>query len=462
MSFSEKILEKSDSYVFYKEGYEKLLQKDKENQETIKLKNREINGKKKFIEKKKLETQTKNDKIKDLRQQIAEEKEFISALQLEIEDYKNLIDSLEKKVSDIAQDLNKDLHDVNIAYVINSFPEHSQTFVINELKWLVENGYNVVVFFKREPEKAIDLNFEIISKQYESSAQLEKLLLDFDINLVHTHFVYPTCTKFTYPICDKLKIPFTVFAHAFDIFRQKSIEENNIDKISSSESCMGIFTLSKFHREFLIKHGAREDKIIITKQATDYKLCEVRKRDEIKKIIAISRFVEKKGINVMIDAAKFLENEDFEFEIYGFGELEEEYQQQINRLNSNNITIKGELQPPEVIEKLKDADLLISPCIIAENGDMDGFPTILFEAMAVGTPFIATDVSAIPEIIDDCENGFIVSAGDCKALAMKIMEISSMDFDELYQICIKAQSDVKNISSVEKTMNTYIQTVSQN
>ena len=139
-----------------------------------------------------------------------------------------------------------------------------------------------------------------------------------------------------------MKIPFTVFAHAVDIFKYEIEKINNLEEITNSKYCKAIFTLSEYHRNHLISRGVPEEKIVITRQATDYEINELEFKDkEIKNIISISRFVEKKGIDVLIDAAKILEDEDFEFSIYGFGNLEKEYRKQIEELGLSNVSIKG-------------------------------------------------------------------------------------------------------------------------
>lgn len=349
---------------------------------------------------------------------------------------------------------------LNIAYVLNSFPSHSETFVVSEVKWLVENGYNVVVFRNKNSKKPVEIDFDVENFLFKDCYQLEKLLIENKIDLIHTHFVYPIGTNYTYPIAEKLKIPFTLFAHAFDIFVRENAEVNQIREISKSKYCKAIFTLSEFHKDYLVKCGALEDKIVLTKQATNYEIADIQpKTNNIKRIVSVSRFVEKKGLDVLIDAAKLLENEDYEFLIYGFGALEEEYQKQIEDLQCKNVFLEGELQPSEVRDVLMNSDLLVAPCKVAENGDMDGFPTVVFESMAVGLPILTTKVSAIPEIINDGENGFIVQPENPSELALKIKEISSLSDEKLFEIRKKAQDDVIANSSVEKTMNRYIETL---
>lgn len=410
MSFKQKILEKSDSYNYYKDNYSSLKKQLKD----------------------------KNNLIKE---------------------YESLIFNFEQRY-DKSDSLKKDIKDLNIAYILLAFPVHSQTFVVSEIKWLMENGYNVCVFRHIDAGKTVELDFDVENYQFGNILQLELLLVEHDIDFVHAHFADFVCNNFTYPVCKKLKIPFTVFAHAYDIFRDDLIKKSRIDEMSNSEYCKAIFTLSEFHRNYLIERNVNPDKIVITKQASSYNVHELTKREgKIRNIVSISRFVEKKGLDVLIDAAKLLEDEDFVFEIYGFGDLQDELQKRIDDLKCTNISIKGELQPDEVESKLMESDLLASPCKVAANGDMDGFPTVIFEAMGCGIPFVTTAVSAIPEIVTDGINGFITDPENPEKLAEKIREVSNLSADELFEIRKQAQEDVQRISSVDNTMNRFIDTI---
>lgn len=360
-----------------------------------------------------------------------------------------------------------DLHDLNIAYVLKGFPTLSQTFVLNELKYLIENDYNVVVFCYKDPMDSVELDLDLEVVRFDSpdlsedlSSNLEDLLLKYEIDLIHTHFVYPPCTEFTFPVADRMGIPFTVFAHAVDIFKYDVEKINRVDEIANSDFCKAIFTLSQYHKNHLIDRGVVEEKIVITRQATDYEINDLEfKEGEVKNIISISRFVEKKGIDVLIDAAKILENDGFEFSIYGFGDLEKDYNDQIEKLGLNNISVKGLLDGPEEVKKVfNQSDLLVSPCRIAKSGDRDGIPTVIFEAMAYGVTVLTTKVSAIPEVINDGENGFIVSPDNPEELALKIREIATLSDEERFKIAKQAQEDVQKLSSVENTMNTLLKT----
>lgn len=364
-----------------------------------------------------------------------------------------------------------DLHDLNIAYVLKGFPTLSQTFVLNELKYLIENNYNVVVFCYKDPMDSVELDFDLEVIRFDSpnlsedlTANLEDLLLKYEIDLIHTHFVYPPCTEFTFPVAEKMKIPFTVFGHAVDIFKHDVEKVNRVDEITSSDYCKAIFTLSQYHKNHLISRGVPEEKIVITRQATDYEIHDLEFNErEIKNIISISRFVDKKGIDVLIDAAKILEDEDFEFSIYGFGKLEKKYKKQINDLGLENISVKGLLNGPKEVQKVfSKSDILVSPCRISKNGDRDGIPTVIFEAMAYGVTVLTTNVSAIPEVIEDGKNGFLVESENPKELALKIKEIAQLSNGERFEIAKQAQIDVQNLSSVENTMSTVLKTWGSN
>lgn len=356
----------------------------------------------------------------------------------------------------------KNLKNIKIAYVLSDFPTLSQTFVINELRWLKNKGYNVKVFSFSSPEMPVDLDFDLEVIRFDSDdllGNLEKLLIEHKIELIHTHFVYPVGTLFTFPVSQKLKIPFTLFAHAADIFKYEIDKINKISEVTNSEYCKGIFTLSRFHKNYLIERGVPSNKIIITKQATNYEIEPITLNDnKTKSIVSISRFVEKKGLDDLIDIAKILENENYNFSIYGFGDLEDELRAKIEKLNLNNISIKGRLNGAKEVKKvLKEADLLVSPCKRGSDGDLDGFPTVVFEAMGYGTPILTTNVSAIPEVISDGVNGFIVESNNKEAFALKIKEIMSLSKEDILKIVTRAQKDVQNESSVEMTMEKLIE-----
>lgn len=121
--------------------------------------------------------------------------------------------------------IGRGIDELRIGYVLWDFPSFSQTFVMNELRWLVENNYEVKVFYKVAPDKEAEVDFNIEAVKVRNSSDLAGKIQEYRINMLHSHFVFPACTRLTYPAAEKAGVPFTVFAHAVDIFHKKMINE---------------------------------------------------------------------------------------------------------------------------------------------------------------------------------------------------------------------------------------------
>src|SRR5262249_14581979 len=105
-------------------------------------------------------------------------------------------------------------------------------------------------------------------------------------------------------------------------------------------------------------------------------------------------------------------------QIIGTGVLEDALRAQIERLDlAARVALIGPRPQIEVMKHLQGAAVLALPCVIAGDGDRDGLPNVLIEAMALGTPCVSTDVTGIPEIVRDRETGLIVAQHDPVQLA---------------------------------------------
>ena len=71
----------------------------------------------------------------------------------------------------------------------------------------------------------------------------------------------------------------------------------------------------------------------------------------------------------------------------------------------------------DLLPLLKQADAFVLPCVMAKDGDQDGIPVSLMEAMAYGVPCVSTEVSGVPELIEDGKEGLLVPEKDATALA---------------------------------------------
>jgi glycosyltransferase involved in cell wall biosynthesis len=84
------------------------------------------------------------------------------------------------------------------------------------------------------------------------------------------------------------------------------------------------------------------------------------------------------------------------------------------------VSLPGARTQEELVDAYRRATLLALPCRVLRNGDRDGIPNVLVEAMAAGLPVVSTAVSGIPELIESGENGLLVPEGDDVALAAAI------------------------------------------
>lgn len=329
--------------------------------------------------------------------------------------------------------------DLKIAYFCWHFPVPSETFILNELRILKEQGLDVRVFCRQIPYPDFALDIDIEFDRVASPEELSAKLIETGRNVVHGHFVHPVVSKMVWPACKMAKIPFTCMAHAQDIFRYENDVENQIEEFSVDPLCKKVFTLSKFHRQYLIDRGVPPEKIEINSNCVDPDLfsdgkVEDRYKREQRSICAISRFAEKKGLENLIRASSFLKEESIQINIFGYGPLEKEFRNLISEQNLSNVTLHGQLSGRDsILEVFRNHDLLVVPSVRAEDGDMDGIPTTLLEAMSSGLPVLTTPVAGIPDLVKDGSTGLLTDDPSPKALAKKIAE-----FYEMPEVAIKA------------------------
>ncbi|MGV2831203.1 glycosyltransferase [Myxosarcina sp. GI1(2024)] len=145
--------------------------------------------------------------------------------------------------------------------------------------------------------------------------------------------------------------------------------------------------------------------------------------DSSTKLVSVCRLVEKKGIEYAIRAVAKLarSRRNIEYNIVGDGELKPKLQELITELNiGDRIKLLGWKQKTEVIDLLNNSDLLLAPSVTARNGDREGIPVALMEAMAMGLPVISTLHSGIPELVEHGVSGFLVPERDSDAIAEKL------------------------------------------
>ncbi|RSC60270.1 colanic acid biosynthesis glycosyltransferase WcaL [Citrobacter amalonaticus] len=164
-------------------------------------------------------------------------------------------------------------------------------------------------------------------------------------------------------------------------------------------------------------------------------------------IISVARLTEKKGLHVAIEACRQLKEQGvaFRYRILGMGPWERRLRTLIEQYQLDDVIEMPGFKPShEVKTMLDNADVFLLPSITGTDGDMEGIPVALMEAMAVGIPVVSTVHSGIPELVDAGESGWLVPENDAHALAQQLALFSQLDHQTLEPIIQRAREKVEH------------------
>ena len=142
--------------------------------------------------------------------------------------------------------------------------------------------------------------------------------------------------------------------------------------------------------------------------------------EPLKKIITVSRLVEKNGIEYLIRAIKVLDEEynlKVALRIFGDGKLREKLEKIVEDFKIKGVEFAGEIANKEVYDRLKQADVFVRPSL------SEGLGNAFLEAMSVNVPVIATPVGGIPDFLEEGKTGWFCNTKDPKSIAEKIKYI---------------------------------------
>jgi glycosyltransferase involved in cell wall biosynthesis len=148
--------------------------------------------------------------------------------------------------------------------------------------------------------------------------------------------------------------------------------------------------------------------------------------DSIPLILSVGRLRAKKGFDTLIAACAQLamRGVPFRCEIIGYGPEEAALKQQIDRLGlASRVTLLGKCSHAQVLQRMAAAAVFALPSRIEENGDRDGVPNVILEAMASGTPVVSTRISGIPEAVQHDATGLLVEPDDAPALSRALQQV---------------------------------------
>lgn len=200
----------------------------------------------------------------------------------------------------------------------------------------------------------------------------------------------------------------------------------------------------------LEKMGCPAHKIAVSRMGVDMERFSVRPVKAAAKtldIISVARLTEKKGLHVAIEACRLLKERGvkFRYNILGLGPWETRLRTLIEQNQLvGEVHMLGFKPNHEVKAMLDKADLFLLPSVTGGDGDMEGIPVALMEAMAVGIPVVSTVHSGIPELIDAGESGWLVPEYDAVALANQLQAFASVEEERLRPMLTLAREKVES------------------
>src|SRR5690625_1938487 len=140
-------------------------------------------------------------------------------------------------------------------------------------------------------------------------------------------------------------------------------------------------------------------------------------------LLFIGRLTEKKGVRYLLEALANLDQR-VRLTILGDGEERSGLEELAGRLGvSGRVTWRGSVPQEEVLRELVAAHILVAPSVTAADGDQEGIPNVLKEAMATGMPVVSTWHSGVPELVEDGVSGLLAAERDSAGLARKLQEL---------------------------------------
>lgn len=366
-------------------------------------------------------------------------------------------------------------HQCNIAYIVKAWPRLSETFVLNEIISLEQRGVRIRIFSVRERDPgpshskvsqvrarvtclafrthwkhAVPANLRLFCRRpgrylrvllqaiammvirrhrlgppwhFFEAAYLADILSRNPADRIHAHFASTPALIALYT--QRLSgFPYTFTAHAKDIY----VSEPHTFR-AKVEEARAVVTCTQYNREFLSKQYGTlcERKVRTIYHGLDvsqfgFRLPTKADCDE-PIILSVARLIEKKGLGDLIAAADILRHRGraFHVEIIGSGPQRETLQAQAKRLGlAERVRLAGSQTHDAVCLAYQRASLFVLPCVVASDGDRDGIPNVLLEAMASGVPVVSTPISGIPELIEPGLDGLLVPPNNPTALAEAI------------------------------------------
>jgi colanic acid/amylovoran biosynthesis glycosyltransferase len=255
-------------------------------------------------------------------------------------------------------------------------------------------------------------------------------------SIIHAHFAPDGALAV--PLAEKLGIPLVVTLHGYDVTMRTDFEK----RYSKLWRKAGRFIcVSEFIRTKAIEAGFPAEKLVVHYIGIDRKKfapLDGARTDGM--VLFVGRLVEKKGCRYLLDAMRRVQNRhaNAHLVVIGEGPLRKSLEQHAQELKLD-CSFLGTQSQDVVRQNLQSASVLCVPSVTAENGDSEGLPIAILEALSMKVPVVASRHAGIPEAVLDGETGLLASERDEKELAEQILRFLS---DEPFRdACTRRGSD---------------------
>jgi len=315
---------------------------------------------------------------------------------------------------------------MRILFVVGYFPVLSETFIINQITQLIDRGHEVFIYsFRKGNLKKVhaDINKYHLLKRT-SYGRFPAKAPPFDI--IYCQFGVQGAKLLRAKRRYKFKSKLVTCFRGSDISCYLKRRPRAYRALFGGGGDL-FLPVCKFFKQKLIKQKCNSKKIVVHHSAIDCEKFSYKKRTlnpgEKIRIVTVGRLVEKKGMKYAIRAIAKLVNKYpyIEYTIVGDGPLREQFALLIKTLKlENHVTLHGAATHSEVLKVLNKAHIFILSSVDGSDGNQEGIPNALKEAMACGIPVVSTFHAGIPELIEDGVSGLLALQRSSGELAKKV------------------------------------------
>jgi len=273
---------------------------------------------------------------------------------------------------------------------------------------------------------------KVYAKEFLQAAAIADLVLDApDIHHLHAHFCHGATTV-AWLAAMMTGRSFSFTAHAKDIYSPALNPAGLLErKLAAAQFAVTCTETNRAHLlriagstpVFTVYHGLNTEFADLMSRGLDGG----RSTDDtgVLRIVAVGRHVAKKGFDVLVDACAELRARRVPFELTIVGEAGEHTDLIRNRIHAcdllDHVRLEGAMPQAALFRQFQRSDVFCLPCRVGDDGDRDGIPNVLVEAMASGLPVVTTSISGILELVDHEISGLIVPPDDpsCTADALE-------------------------------------------